>query len=300
MLLVIMFGVICLIFSFVCIWDQFGMLVVFVVLFIGCVIFVFNFVLFVNMKGLGLVILMFGMVVCGMLFCLVFGDFDLLVVLVIVCVGVIIVVVINFSESLWLGIVVGLLLGVFSGLVNGFVIVCFKINVLIIMLVIMQIVCGLVYIIFDGKVVGIEDECFFIFGYVNWFGLLVLIWLIVVCLVVFGLLLNKIIFGCNMLVIGGNEEVVCLVGVLVVCIKIIIFVFFGLVLVVVGIILVLWMISGQLMILIGYELIVILVCVLGGVLLKGGIGKIFYVVVGILIFGIVENVMNLLNILLFL
>lgn len=100
------------------------------------------------------------------------------------------------------------------------------------------------YIILDGKVVGIEDESFFVFGYVNWFGLFVLIWFIVVCLIIFGLLLNKIIFGCNILVIGGNEEVVCLVGVLVVCIKIIIFVFLGLVLVIVGIILVLCMISG--------------------------------------------------------
>lgn len=50
------------------------------------------------------------------------------------------------------------------------------------------------------------------------------------------------------------------------------------------------------MMLIGYELIVIFVCVLGGVFLKGGIGKILYVVVGILILGIVENVMNLFNI----
>lgn len=155
------------------------------------------------------------------------------------------------------------------------------------------------YIILDGKAVGIEDESFFVFGYVNWFGLFVLIWFIVVCLIIFGLLLNKIIFGCNILVIGGNEEVVCLVGVLVVCIKIIIFVFLGLVLVIVGIILVLCMISGQLMMLIGYELIVIFVCVLGGVFLKGGIGKILYVVVGILILGIVENVMNLFNIFFF-
>ena len=48
-------------FSFARIWDQFGMLVVFAVLFIGCVIFVPNFASFVNMKGLGLAISMSGM-----------------------------------------------------------------------------------------------------------------------------------------------------------------------------------------------------------------------------------------------
>ena len=92
-------------FSFARIWDQFGMLVVFAVLFIGCVIFVPNFASFVNMKGLGLAISMSGMVACGMLFCLASGDFDLSVASVIACAGVTTAVVINLSESLWLGIV---------------------------------------------------------------------------------------------------------------------------------------------------------------------------------------------------
>ena len=39
-------------FSFGRIWDQYGMLVVFAVLFIACAIFVPNFATFINMKGL--------------------------------------------------------------------------------------------------------------------------------------------------------------------------------------------------------------------------------------------------------
>lgn len=67
-------------------------------------------------------------------------------------------VVINLSESLWLGIAAGLLLGALCGLVNGFVIARLKINALITTLATMQIVRGLAYIISDGKAVGIEDE----------------------------------------------------------------------------------------------------------------------------------------------
>ncbi len=52
------------------------------------------------------------------------------------------------------------------------------------------------------------------------------------------------------------------------------------------------MTSGQPMTSIGYELNVISACVLGGVSLKGGIGKISYVVAGILILGTVENALN--------
>ncbi len=107
---------------------------------------------------------------------------------------------------------------------------------------------------------------------------------------------QKAILGRNTLAIGGNEEAARLAGVPVVRTKIIIFVLSGLVSAAAGIILASRMTSGQPMTSIGYELIVISACVLGGVSLKGGIGKISYVVAGILILGTVENAMNLLNI----
>ena len=275
-------------FSFGRIWDQYGMLVVFAVLFIACAIFVPNFATFINMKGLGLAISMSGMVACGMLFCLASGDFDLSVASVIACAGVTTAVVINLTESLWIGVAAGLLLGVLCGLVNGFVIAKLKINALSTTLATMQIVRGLAYII--------SDESFFALGYANWFGLPAPIWLTVACLIIFGLLLNKTTFGRNTLAIGGNEEAARLAGVPVVRTKIIIFVLSGLVSAIAGIILASRMTSGQPMTSIGYELIVISACVLGGVSLKGGIGKISYVVAGILILGTVENAMNLLNI----
>ncbi|HCS2234075.1 TPA: arabinose ABC transporter permease AraH, partial [Shigella sonnei] len=99
-------------------------------------------------------------------------------------------VVINLTESLWIGVAAGLLLGILCGLVNGFVIAKLKINALITTLATMQIVRGLAYIISDGKAVGIEDESFFALGYANWFGLPAPIWLTVACLIIFGLLLN--------------------------------------------------------------------------------------------------------------
>lgn len=238
---------------------------------------------------------MSGMVACGMLFCLASGDFDLSVASVIACAGVTTAVVINLTESLWIGVAAGLLLGVLCGTVNGFVIAKLKINALITTLATMQIVRGLAYIISDGKAVGIEDESFFALGYANWFGLPAPIWLTVACLIIFGLLLNKTTFGRNTgdwrerrgRASGGctgcshqNYYLCSLRPVSAIA----------------GIILASRMTSGQPMTSIGYELIVISACVLGGVSLKGGIGKISYVVAGILILGTVENAMNLLNI----
>ncbi len=282
--------------SFTRIWDNFGMLVVFVVLLIGCSLFVPNFTSFINMKGLGLAISLSGIVACGMLFCLASGDFDLSVASVIACAGVTTAVVINMTQSLWIGVAAGLLLGVVCGLVNGFVIARLKINALITTLATMQIVRGLAYIISDGKAVGIEDERFFVLGYANWLGLPAPIWIMALCMVIFGFLLNKTTFGRNTLAIGGNEEAARLAGVPVVRTKIIIFVLSGLVSAIGGIILASRMTSGQPMTSIGFEMTAISACVLGGVSMKGGIGKISYVVAGVLILGTIENAMNLLNI----
>ena len=46
----------------------------------------------------------------------------------------------------------------------------------------------------------------------------------------------------------------------------------------------------------GLELDVIAACVLGGVSLTGGVGKMSYVIAGVLIMGTVRNAMNLLNV----
>ena len=278
------------------IWDNFGMLVVFALLFIACAVFVPNFGSFINMKGLGLAMSMSGMVACGMLFCLASGDFDLSVASVIACAGVVTAVVINMTESLWIGVGAGLLLGMATGFINGFVIARLKINALITTLATMQIVRGLAYIFSDGKAVGIEDERFFVLGFANWLGVPAPIWITLATMVIFAFLLNKTTFGRNTLAIRGNEEAARLAGVPVVRTRIIIFILSGLVSAAAGIILASRMTSGQPMTSIGYELVVISACVLGGVSLKGGIGKISYVVAGVLILGTVENAMNLLNI----
>lgn len=219
------------------IWDNFGMLVVFALLFIACAVFVPNFGSFINMKGLGLAMSMSGMVACGMLFCLASGDFDLSVASVIACAGVVTAVVINMTESLWIGVGAGLLLGMATGFINGFVIARLKINALITTLATMQIVRGLAYIFSDGKAVGIEDERFFVLGFANWLGVPAPIWITLATMVIFAFLLNKTTFGRNTLAIGGNEEAARLAGVPVVRTRIIIFILSGLVSAAAGIIL---------------------------------------------------------------
>ncbi|MFQ1632958.1 L-arabinose ABC transporter permease AraH [Aeromonas veronii] len=264
------------------VWDQYGMLVIFAIL--------------INMRGLGLAVSMSGMVACGMLFCLASGEFDMSVGSVVACSGVACAVGINATESITVGILAGMLVGVLFGLINGIVVAKFKINALITTLATMQMARGVGYIISDGKAVGIVEERFFELGNSALLGIPTPVWLTAVCFVLFGLLLNKTTFGRNTLAMGGNEEAARLAGVNVVRTKIIIFTMTGLIASIAGIILASRMTSGQPMTSIGFELVVISACVLGGVSMKGGSGKISYIIAGVLILGLMENAMNLLNI----
>lgn len=277
-------------------WDRFGMLSVFAGLFLICLIFVPNFGSMINMRGLGLAISMSGMIACAMLFCLACGELDLSVASIVACSGVVTGVAINASGSVVIGITAGLLSGVAFGLFNGFIIAKLKVNALITTLATMQIARGLGYIISDGKAVGITEEAFFAVGNATFLGLPIPIWLTIITFAVFAFLLNKTVYGRNTLAIGGNEEAARLAGVNVTKTKLIIFIISGLISSLAGVILAARMTSGQPMTSVGFELTVIAACVLGGVSLKGGIGKISYVIAGVLILGTVENAMNLLNI----
>lgn len=168
--------------------------------------------------------MLIGLIVVMMMFVFVFGEVDLLVVLIVVFLGVVVLMLIIVMYSVVFGIVVGVFVGGVVGFVNGVLIVCYWINLLIVMFVMMEVVCGFVFIMLNGDVVMILEECFFDFGGGLFFGILYLIWSNIVGFVVFGFLLCKMVFGKNVLVVGGNGEVVLFVGLLVMCIKIVVFV----------------------------------------------------------------------------
>ena len=113
------------------VWDQYGMLVIFAILFLLACVLVPNFASLINMRGLGLAVSMSGMVACGMLFCLASGEFDMSVGSVVACSGVACAVGINATESITVGILAGMSVGVLFGLINGIVVAKFKINALI-------------------------------------------------------------------------------------------------------------------------------------------------------------------------
>ena len=277
-------------------FDKAGMLVVLAILFLSCSLFVENFLSWRNMQGLALAVSMTGMVACTMLFCLAAGDFDLSISSVVACAGVVAALVMNRTDSILLGVVAGLACGAVSGFVNGYVVAKLRINALITTLASMQIVRGFGLIISDYKAVGIVNENFFELGNARFLGVVTPIWITLGCFLVFGFVLQRTVFGRDTLAVGGNAEAAHLAGIAVDRVKIIIFTAQGVMAAFAGIVLASRLTSGQPNTSVGFELDVISACVLGGVSLTGGVGSMTFVVAGVLIMGIVQNAMNLLNI----
>ena len=277
-------------------FDKAGMLVVLAILFLSCSLFVENFLSWRNMQGLALAVSMTGMVACTMLFCLAAGDFDLSISSVVACAGVVAALVMNRTGSILLGVVAGLACGAVSGFVNGYVVAKLRINALITTLASMQIVRGFGLIISDYKAVGIVNENFFELGNARFLGVVAPIWITLGCFLVFGFILQRTVFGRDTLAVGGNAEAAHLAGIAVDRVKIIIFTAQGVMAAFAGIVLASRLTSGQPNTSVGFELDVISACVLGGVSLTGGVGSMTFVVAGVLIMGIVQNAMNLLNI----
>ncbi|MDR1611669.1 MAG: L-arabinose ABC transporter permease AraH [Planctomycetota bacterium] len=285
------------------IWRDFGMVVVLVAIFAICSISVDRFLSIPNMKALTLAVSMTGMVACTMMFCLASANFDMSCGAVVACSGVVAAQVINLAApslggtlGLIIGIVAALCVGLLIGFVNGVTIAYIKINALITTLATMQIARGFGYIIGDGRAVGVSVEEFFYIGTQSWFGIPIPVYITVACFIVFGILVSKTAFGRNTLAIGGNEEAANLAGIRVSRHKLNLFLMHGLMSAFAGVVLASRMTSGQPTTSQGFELDVISACVLGGISMAGGIGSIWFAISGVLIMGILQNSMNLMNI----
>jgi L-arabinose transport system permease protein len=280
-------------------WQQiteYSLIVIFAIMFIVMSLTVDHFFSIENMLGLALSVSQIGMVACTMMFCLASRDFDLSVGSIVAFAGVLCAMVLNATNNTVIAIVAAVAAGAAIGFVNGAVIAYLRINALITTLATMEIVRGLGFIVSHGQAVGVSSDTFIALGVMSIFGVSLPIWITLICFIVFGVMLNHTVYGRNTLAIGGNPEASRLAGIHVERTRVWIFLIQGAVTALAGVILASRITSGQPNAAEGFELNVISACVLGGVSLLGGRATISGVVIGVLIMGTVENVMNLLNI----
>ena len=194
-------------------------------------------------------------------------------------------------------VLVGLFVGLFSGLVLGRLIAKGRILPIIASLGMMNVYRGLTYIVGDNQWVSAFQmtDAFKEIATGSFLGINHLIWAAFIVLAVFYYILNFTRSGRRMYAVGSNEEATAITGISKERTLILVYMLNGLLAGLAGVLWVSKFASAQGDTASGYELNVIAACVLGGVSVNGGVGKISGLITGALLFGILNNALPLLN-----
>ena len=224
------------------------------------------------------------------------GEIDLSIGSTQALVGIFCVWLLNASGSIALAIIGSIALGALLGLINGLLVTKAKINSLIATLGTMAIFRGLAFVTtnavsIQSKIVEFEDVGT---GYLGPFPIPVLI--TVILFAAFYYVLHNTAFGRYIYAIGGNVSASRLSGLPVDKIKIQVYVMGSVFAAISAIILASRMSSGQPNAGIGFELQVVAAVILGGISLTGGVGTLIGAFIGMLILGVLNNGLILLNV----
>ncbi len=276
---------------------RFGMLVVFLALFLLFAATSPAFRSSANLVNLLQQNATFGIVACGMLVMIVTGGFDLSVGAVAAMSSVVAAYLITHLPvaAIPLGVLGALAAGALAGFLNGTLIAMLGINPFVATLGSQILIRGLLYIATDARpVYGMPEEFTVVgIGEVGPFPVATSIFALV-ALATF-LVLRFTQFGHYLYAVGGNEEASGLAGINVARVKVLAYVAGGVLAALGGLVLLGQTNIGQPAGAEQWPLTVIAIVVVGGTPLSGGIGGIMSVILGTFILGMVGNALNLYN-----
>jgi ribose transport system permease protein len=235
-----------------------------------------------------------GIISMGMLLVILTGGIDLSVGSVVAMAGVLTAYftqLMDWPSSVCLSILGGLLVG----MISGYFVAYQKMAPFIVTLALMTIVRGVGFIISNGAPIMVHEEEIALvnFGSGYFLGLPNPA---IVLFIVFGIvfvMLKYNVFGRIVIAIGSNEEAVRLSGIKVAKYKFLVYMIAGALSALAGIMLVSRSSVGSPVMAVGMELDVIAAVVIGGASLKGGKGSALNTLLGVLILGMIGNIMNL-------
>lgn len=189
-----------------------------------------------------------------------------------------------------------LIVGSFVGFLNGISVTVLKIPPLIATLATMSIVRGFAYIYSGGMNITPTPDIFSRFQQSSLFDVPIVILFTLVLGIIAHITLTMTSFGRQVFSTGGNALASRLAGIRVNRVIICCYMISGFCAALAGILLSARLDAGAATAGMGYELTVISACVIGGVSLFGGEGKIGAVFLGVLLLALVQNAINLLEV----
>ncbi|OJH20716.1 ribose ABC transporter permease [Bacillus obstructivus] len=278
-------------------WTDYSVIIAFIIIFIAASIMSPRFLDINNQMNILMQVSIIGIISLGMTVVMLSGGIDLSVGSVLVLVGVISVLALNASGSIFVAILTACIVGSFAGFLNGLMVAKGRIASFIATLGMMAAARSIALYIanggsISGKVSGftaIANSDLWIIDYP------IIIFLVMTVLVY--VLMHKTRFGRYVYAIGSNEKAATLSAIRVDRVKLAVYSLAGLLVSVAAIIetsrlnSISSSSSG-----VSYELDAIAAVIIGGTRMTGGKGKIIGTFFGVLILGILNNMMNLMNV----
>jgi ribose transport system permease protein len=192
-------------------------------------------------------------------------------------------------------ILVGIGVCVILSVVNGILSIKLKINAFMITLGTMTVFSGISNIFSNQRAIFNLPDGFKYLGQGSLWGVPIPFIIMIISIAAVSFLLNFTYFGRYVYAVGGNPEASRLAGIKVNKTKYIIYILAGLLFGIGSILLVARTGSANATMAAGTEFTMITAAVLGGVAIQGGIGKIWSVVVGVFILGVLANGMQIIG-----
>ena len=222
------------------------------------------------------------------------GQIDLTVGAVAAMSAMIVSIVLQKTDSIFLALVCGLTVGVISGLVNGILVTKFRIPAFLATMGMMSVIRGSAMWITNTAAVPIKNITFNkVFGIGDVGGISVLILWTILFYIIGIIVFNKTPFGRHTLAVGGNEVSAGYSGIKIDKIKIIVFLMSGVFAAFAGILYAGRMQAGRFSFGEGDEMSVIAAVVLGGTAMSGGTGSVVGALVGSILMGVINNALIL-------
>jgi ribose transport system permease protein len=241
-----------------------------------------------------------ALVTYGITFCLISGNIDLSAGSVVALSGVIMVSLMkHLGLNFFAAMTAGILTGTFVGLVNGLIVSRTGMAPFIVTLAMQSVIRGCAYFVTGGLPVQVKSEELFQLGTGTVFGIPIPIIIVVLLTILCSMILNKTVFGRNLVAAGGNREAAQFSGINTKDITLKVYMLSGTLIGIAGVIMAARMYSGQPTAGSGLEGDGIGAAIIGGTAFGGGTGSIYGSVIGVCIIGVINNGMNLLGLSMF-
>ena len=238
-----------------------------------------------------------GILAIGVTFVIIAGGIDLSLGSVVALTGVIAA---SFAHPgvypLIVPLLIGLLTGALVGVISGLTITIGRVAPFIVTLGMMTIARGLALVWSDGRPVTNLSPAFNFIGGGDVLYIPVPILLFVLVIIVAYILLNYTTTGRYIYAVGGNEQAARASGIRVNAVKMFAYIMCSGLAALAGIVLAARITTGQPNAGVAYELDAIAAVVIGGTSLLGGRGTVTGTVIGVLIIGVINNGLDLLNV----